>query len=48
MSQKTIIEEVTALMIERHPEWAGREWIANGVGCLCAEHPHDHAAEPPI
>lgn len=25
-------------MIRRHPEWAGREWIEKGVGCLCAEH----------
>ncbi|GGS63632.1 MBL fold metallo-hydrolase [Nonomuraea spiralis] len=39
MSEETIIEEVSALMIERHPEWAGREWIAKGVGCLCSEHP---------
>ncbi|GAA1014746.1 MBL fold metallo-hydrolase [Acrocarpospora pleiomorpha] len=39
MSEETIIEEVTALMIERHPEWAGREWLAPGIGCLCAEHP---------
>lgn len=38
MSQETIVEEVTALMIERHPEWAGREWLEPGVGCLCAEH----------
>jgi glyoxylase-like metal-dependent hydrolase (beta-lactamase superfamily II) len=38
MSEETIVEEVTALMIERHPEWAGREWIEKGVGCLCAEH----------
>ncbi|GHG75392.1 MBL fold metallo-hydrolase [Streptomyces griseocarneus] len=39
MSQETIVEEVSALMIERHPEWEGQEWIARGVGCLCAEHP---------
>lgn len=39
MSEETIIEEVRALMIERHPEWAGQEWIEKGVGCLCAEHP---------
>lgn len=38
MSEETIVEEVTALMIERHPEWAGQEWIEKGVGCLCAEH----------
>ncbi|MFC4587529.1 MBL fold metallo-hydrolase [Sphaerisporangium corydalis] len=37
--ERTIVEEVSALMIERHPEWTGREWIEKGVGCLCAEHP---------
>lgn len=37
MSEDTIVEEVTAVMIERHPEWVGREWIEKGVGCLCAE-----------
>jgi glyoxylase-like metal-dependent hydrolase (beta-lactamase superfamily II) len=39
MDEQTIVAEVTALMIERHPQWAGREWIERGVGCLCAEHP---------
>ncbi|MCX5240545.1 MBL fold metallo-hydrolase [Streptomyces prunicolor] len=39
MSEETIVEEVRALMIERHPEWAERDWIEMGVGCLCAEHP---------
>ena len=38
MGPETIAAEVEALMIERHPEWAGREWIEKGVGCLCAEH----------
>lgn len=38
MSQETIVAEVTAVMLQRHPDWAGREWIAPGVGCLCAEH----------
>ncbi|MFC6884517.1 MULTISPECIES: MBL fold metallo-hydrolase [Actinomadura] len=37
--ERTIVEEVSALMIQRHPEWAGREWIEKGVGCLCTEHP---------
>lgn len=37
--EHTIVQEVSALMIHRHPEWAGREWIEKGVGCLCAEHP---------
>lgn len=39
MSEQTIAEELTALMTARHPEWAGREWIEKGVGCLCSEHP---------
>jgi glyoxylase-like metal-dependent hydrolase (beta-lactamase superfamily II) len=38
MSEETITAEVSALMIERHPDWAGQEWIEKGVGCLCAEH----------
>lgn len=38
MSEETIIEEVMALMIERHPEWEGREWIQPGVSCLYTEH----------
>lgn len=39
LAEDAVVEEVTALMIERHPEWTGREWIGKGVGCLCAEHP---------
>ncbi|WP_405754947.1 MBL fold metallo-hydrolase [Streptomyces sp. NBC_00073] len=38
MSQDEIVAEVRAVLIERHPEWVGREWIERGVGCLCAEH----------
>lgn len=38
MSEATIIDEVTALMIQKHPEWEGREWIQPGVSCLCTEH----------
>jgi glyoxylase-like metal-dependent hydrolase (beta-lactamase superfamily II) len=38
MTQETIVAEVKALMIERHPEWIGQEWIEKGVGCFCAEH----------
>jgi hypothetical protein len=37
--ERTLSEEITALMIERHPDWSGREWIQKGVGCLCTEHP---------
>ncbi|MGW3121818.1 MBL fold metallo-hydrolase [Streptomyces sp. NPDC001107] len=36
--EDAIVAEVRALLIERHPQWAGREWIERGVGCLCAEH----------
>jgi glyoxylase-like metal-dependent hydrolase (beta-lactamase superfamily II) len=38
MSEETIVAEVKALMIERHPEWVGQDWIDKGVGCFCAEH----------
>jgi glyoxylase-like metal-dependent hydrolase (beta-lactamase superfamily II) len=38
MSEDTIADEITDLMIKRHPDWEGREWIRPGVGCLCAEH----------
>lgn len=38
MSQETIVEEVRELLIARHPDWGGQEWIEPGVGCLCAEH----------
>ncbi|WP_086784702.1 MBL fold metallo-hydrolase [Streptomyces caniscabiei] len=38
MSEATIAEEVRQMMVERHPEWVGEEWIERGVGCLCAEH----------
>ncbi len=38
MAEQTIVEEVRALVIERHPDWAGQEWIQPGVSCLCAEH----------
>jgi glyoxylase-like metal-dependent hydrolase (beta-lactamase superfamily II) len=38
MSQETIVEEVRAVLIERHPAWAGREWIDSAVACLCTEH----------
>jgi glyoxylase-like metal-dependent hydrolase (beta-lactamase superfamily II) len=38
MTEETIAAEVSAVMIERHPGWAGQDWIERGVGCLCAEH----------
>lgn len=38
MGEDTIAAEVADLMIERHPDWEGQEWIRPGVGCLCAEH----------
>ncbi|MGW0484794.1 MBL fold metallo-hydrolase [Nonomuraea sp. NPDC003214] len=36
MSEETMVAEITALMIERHPDWEGREWIEKGVVCMCA------------
>lgn len=39
MNEETIVEEITAAMIQRYPDWVGREWLEKGVGCLCAEHP---------
>jgi glyoxylase-like metal-dependent hydrolase (beta-lactamase superfamily II) len=47
MSEATIIEEVTALMIGRHPEWEGRAWIQPGVSCLCTEHASGAPQRPP-
>ncbi|MEV0032497.1 MBL fold metallo-hydrolase [Nocardia sp. NPDC050793] len=40
MSEETIVEEVSAVMIARRPEWEGREWLATGVACLCSEYEH--------
>jgi len=39
MDETTIAQEVQALMLHRHPDWTGQEWIRSGVGCLCSEHP---------
>jgi hypothetical protein len=39
MSERTIIEEISASVIQRHPDWTGQEWIEKGVSCLCSEHP---------
>ncbi|MFI5982392.1 MBL fold metallo-hydrolase [Streptomyces sp. NPDC051555] len=38
MGEDEIVAEVRALLIERHPEWVGQDWIERGVGCLCTEH----------
>lgn len=38
MSEETIAEEVRDALLSRHPDWAGQEWIAPGIACLCAEH----------
>jgi glyoxylase-like metal-dependent hydrolase (beta-lactamase superfamily II) len=37
MKEADVVAEVRAVLVERHPEWAGQEWIERGVGCLCAE-----------
>ncbi|MFJ8911563.1 MBL fold metallo-hydrolase [Amycolatopsis sp. NPDC102389] len=44
LPEETIAAEVEALMIERHPEWEGQDWIAKGVGCFCADHSGHEAA----
>jgi glyoxylase-like metal-dependent hydrolase (beta-lactamase superfamily II) len=44
LSEQTIVEEISALMIQRHPDWVGQEWIEKGVSCLCSEHPHDETS----
>ncbi|RAG85669.1 MBL fold metallo-hydrolase [Streptacidiphilus pinicola] len=38
-SRETLVEEVRAVLVERHPTWTGREWIDTGVACLCGEQP---------
>ncbi|MFD5828951.1 MBL fold metallo-hydrolase [Lentzea sp. NPDC060358] len=32
-----IVAEVRAVLVARHPEWVGQEWIEPGVACLCSE-----------
>jgi hypothetical protein len=39
MTEQTIIEEVKAVMLAKHPNWTGQDWIEKGVSCLCTEHP---------
>ena len=36
MSEQTIAGEVRALMIKRHPDWAGQEWIEPGEFIIVA------------
>lgn len=38
MARDEIVAEVRAVLLDRHPEWSGQEWIEPAVGCLCAEH----------
>lgn len=37
MTEQTIIEEVREVMLAKHPEWTGQDWIEKGVSCLCTE-----------
>lgn len=37
LSESDIRAEVKALLIERHPEWSGQDWIEPGINCLCSE-----------
>lgn len=38
MAVEKIVAEVRAVLVERHPDWAGQEWIERGIGCLCSEY----------
>lgn len=38
MREADIVAEVSDVLVKRHPDWAGREWLAPAVGCLCSEH----------
>jgi glyoxylase-like metal-dependent hydrolase (beta-lactamase superfamily II) len=38
MSEEEVAEEVSALMVQRHPDWVGQEMIVPGVECLYSEH----------
>jgi glyoxylase-like metal-dependent hydrolase (beta-lactamase superfamily II) len=38
MDREQLVAEIQEVLVERHPEWAGREWIEPGVACLCTEH----------
>jgi glyoxylase-like metal-dependent hydrolase (beta-lactamase superfamily II) len=38
VDEETIVDEVTAVMLQRHPEWTGQDWIDKGIRCLCADH----------
>ncbi len=46
--EQVIADEVAELMIRRYPQWAGREWIGKGVGCLCSEYVAGGAGEAPM
>lgn len=46
MSEQTIANEVRALLIERHPGWAGQDWIGPAVGCLYHESAGQRDGQP--
>lgn len=37
MALDDLVAEVRALLLNRHPDWTGQEWIEPGIGCLCTE-----------
>lgn len=37
MARDDLVAEVRALLLNRHPDWTGQEWIEPGIGCLCTE-----------
>lgn len=46
MSEQTIANEVRALLIERHPGWAGQDWIGPAAGCLYHESAGERDGQP--
>jgi hypothetical protein len=44
MAEEEIVAEVRALLIERHPEWTGQDWIERASAACAPSTPHD----PPL
>ncbi len=38
MGRDELTAEVRTPLVDRHPEWTGREWLEPRVACLCTEH----------
>lgn len=37
MPESDLRTEVKALLLDRHPEWSGQDWIEPAISCLCTE-----------